>query len=385
MLDSSARITQPLTGAEYLESLRDRREVYVYGERVTDVTTHPAFRNTARSIARLYDALYDPVRREVITTPTDTGSDGVTHKFFRYPRTVEDCVGDLEAIAEWARLGYGWLGRSPDYKAAFLATLGANADFYHPYQDNARRWYREAQERVLYWNHAIIHPPVDRNRPPEEVSDVFMHVESERDDGIVVSGAKVVATGSALTHFNFIAHYGPIPVQKKEYALVCAVSMDTPGVKLICRPSYEMTAEVMGTPFDYPLSSRLDENDAIFIFDQVLVPWENVFVYGDTEKANNFFPQTGFIPASASTAASGSPSSSTSSAACSSRRWRRPAPRTSAASRPRSAKSSLGATSCGASPAPWPASPSPGKRARCCPTWTTRWPIDCSPPSATRV
>ena len=232
----------------------------------------------------------------MITTPTDTGSDGVTHKFFRYPRTVEDCVGDLEAIAEWARIGYGWLGRSPDYKAAFLATLGANADFYDPYQDNARRWYREAQERVLYWNHAIIHPPVDRNRPPEEVSDVFMHVEEERDDGIVVSGAKVVATGSALTHYNFIAHYGPIPIQKKEFAIVCAVSMDTPGVKLICRPSYEMTAEVMGSPFDYPLSSRLDENDSIFIFDKVLVPWENVFVYGDIEKANNFFPQTGFIP-----------------------------------------------------------------------------------------
>ena len=72
--------------------------------------------------------------------------------------------------------------------------------------------------------------------------------------------------------------------------------MDTPGVKLICRPSYEMTAEVMGSPFDYPLSSRLDENDSIFIFDKVLVPWENVFVYGDTDKANNFFPQTGFIP-----------------------------------------------------------------------------------------
>jgi len=296
MLESSARTTEPFTGDEYLESIRDGREVYVYGERVDDVTTHPAFRNTARSIARLYDALHDPERRKVITTPTDTGSDGVTHKFFRYPRTVEDCVGDLEAIAEWARIGYGWLGRSPDYKAAFLATLGANADFYDPYQDNARRWYREAQERVLYWNHAIIHPPVDRSRPPEEVSDVFMHVEEERDAGIVVSGAKVVATGSALTHYNFIAHYGPIPIQKKEYAIVCAVSMDTPGVKLICRPSYEMTAEVMGSPFDYPLSSRLDENDAVFILDRVLVPWENVFVYGDIEKANNFFPRTGFLP-----------------------------------------------------------------------------------------
>jgi 4-hydroxyphenylacetate 3-monooxygenase len=291
-----ATTPEPLTGAEYLESLHDGREVYVYGERVADVTSHPAFRNTARSVARLYDALHDPDRRDILTSETDTGSGGRTHKFFRVPRSAEDCVGDLGAIAEWARLSYGWLGRSPDYKAAFLGTLGANADFYEPYQDNARRWYAEAQERVLYWNHAIIHPPVDRNRPLDEVGDVLMHVEEERDDGLVVSGAKVVATGSALTHFNFIAHYGPVPVQKRAYALMCAVSMDTPGVKLICRPSYELTAAVTGTPFDYPLSSRLDENDAIFIFDRVLVPWENVFVYGDIEKANNFFPRTGFIP-----------------------------------------------------------------------------------------
>jgi 4-hydroxyphenylacetate 3-monooxygenase len=296
MLDSTAKTSAPLTGDEYLESLRDSREVYIYGERVKDVTTHPAFRNSARSIARLYNALHDDQYRDVLTTETDTGSGGRTHKFFRFARNADDCVGDLGAIAQWARLTYGWLGRSPDYKAAFLATLGANSDFYEPYQENAKRWYKEAQERVLYWNHAIIHPPVDRNRPPDEVGDVFMHVEQERDDGIVVSGAKVVATGSALTHFNFIAHYGPVPLQKKEFAIVCAVSMGTPGVKLICRPSYEMVAGVMGSPFDYPLSSRLDENDAIFIFDKVLVPWENVFVYGDIEKANNFFPFTGFIP-----------------------------------------------------------------------------------------
>ena len=92
MLDSPTRATRPFTGEEYLESIGDRREVYVYGERVEDVTTHPAFRNTARSIARLYDALHDETRRAVITTPTDTGSVGVTHRCFRVPRSVEDCV-----------------------------------------------------------------------------------------------------------------------------------------------------------------------------------------------------------------------------------------------------------------------------------------------------
>jgi 4-hydroxyphenylacetate 3-monooxygenase len=199
------------------------------------------------------------------------------------------------ALLCWARMTYGWMGRSPDYKASFLGTLGANADFYDPYQANARRWYRESQEKVLHWNHAIIHPPVDRNRPPDDVADVFVHVQDETDNGLIVSGAKVVATGSAITHLNFIAHYG-IPLRKRQYALICTIPMDSPGLKLICRPSYAMTAAVMGSPFDYPLSSRLDENDTMFVLDKVLVPWENVFVYGDLDKASAFFPMSGFLP-----------------------------------------------------------------------------------------
>ncbi|WP_326740965.1 4-hydroxyphenylacetate 3-hydroxylase family protein [Streptomyces sp. NBC_01022] len=292
--DSPARVTRPLTGDEYLESLSDGREIYLYGDRVKDVTKHPAFRNSALMTARLYNALHDPARRDVLTTRTDTGSDGYTHKFFRTPRSVQDLVEDREAIAEWARMTYGWMGRSPDYKAAFLGTLGANSEYYAPYQENAQRWYRESQEKVLFWNHAIIHPPVDRNRPAEEVKDVFVHVEKETDNGLIVSGAKVVATGSAITHFNFISHYG-LPLKDKKFALVATVPMDSPGLKLICRPSYAATAAVMGSPFDYPLSSRLDENDTIFVMDKVLIPWENVFLYGDVEKVNGFAPQSGFL------------------------------------------------------------------------------------------
>ncbi|MGH3518090.1 MAG: 4-hydroxyphenylacetate 3-hydroxylase N-terminal domain-containing protein, partial [Haloechinothrix sp.] len=204
---TAQRTTRPLTGEEYIESLRDGREIFIYGDKVDDVTTHPAFRNSARMTARLYDSLHDASKQDVVTAPTDTGSNGFTHPFFRTPHSREDLYADRNAIAEWARMTYGWLGRSPDYKAAFLGTLGANADFYEPYADNARRWYAESQEKVLYWNHAIINPPVDRDRDPDEVRDVFMHVEEERDDGLIVSGAKVVATGSAITHYNFIAHY----------------------------------------------------------------------------------------------------------------------------------------------------------------------------------
>jgi 4-hydroxyphenylacetate 3-monooxygenase len=123
-----------------------------------------------------------------------------------------------------------------------------------------------------------------------EVKDVFVHVDRETDAGPIVSGAKVVATGSALTLYNFISQYSTLPLQHEEFAVVFVLRMGTPGLKLICRPSYEMAAAVVGSPFDYPLSSRLDENDAIWVLDNVLIPWENVLIYRDLEKVSHFFP-----------------------------------------------------------------------------------------------
>ncbi|WP_017728833.1 4-hydroxyphenylacetate 3-hydroxylase N-terminal domain-containing protein [Halalkalibacterium ligniniphilum] len=288
------KLRKPLTGEEYLESLRDGREIWFQGDRVKDVTTHPAFRNAARSIARLYDALHEEETKNILTTETDTRSGSYTHKFFQTPKSPQDLIGGRDAIAMWAKLTYGQMGRTPDYKAAFLATLGSHTDFYAPYEDHAKYWYQEVQERNWFFNHAIVNPPIDRNKPAHESADVFIRVEEETDKGLVISGSKMVATGSALTHYNFVGHYG-VPIQKEEFAVVFIAPMNCPGVKLISRSSYEMTAAVMGSPFDYPLSSRFDENDAVLVFEKALIPWENVLVYRDIEKVNNFLPMSGFV------------------------------------------------------------------------------------------
>src|SRR6478736_5628218 len=99
--ESAASQTKPQTGDEFLESLRDGRAVYIYGERVKDVTTHPAFRNTARMAARLFDALHDPARKDKLLLPTDTDGKGKTHAFFKAPKTVEESIAGRDAIAEW--------------------------------------------------------------------------------------------------------------------------------------------------------------------------------------------------------------------------------------------------------------------------------------------
>src|SRR5581483_2466615 len=284
----STSTARPMTGEEYLDSLRDGREVWIYGERVDDVTTHPAFRNGARSVARLYDALHDPEQQGVLTVPTDTGSGGFTHPFFKAPMSSEDLFRGRDAIAAWQRLTYGWMGRSPDYKAAFLATYGPNADYYKPFEENARRWYREAQERVYFMNHTLVNPPVDRNKEIHEVDDIFIHAVKETDEGVVVRGAKMVATGSAYSKYNLVSGHGSTPIKKEEYALSFFAAMNAPGIKLICRPSYEYMGAVLGSPFDYPLSSRFDENDAVLVFEDALIPWENFLIYGNLEIASTY-------------------------------------------------------------------------------------------------
>ena len=231
--DVIADRTRPFTGAEYMQSLRDGREVYIDGERVQDVTTHPALRNSVRSIARLYDALHDPARRDVLTCPTDTGSGGYTHRFFRVPRSREDLRGAQAAIAEWSRMTYGWMGRTPDYKAAYSNTLGGNAEYYGPYAGNARTWYKRAQETMPFMNHAIVNPPIDRHKPAEQVKDVYVSVQKETDGGIIVSGAKVVATSAAITHYNFMGQSSKTATEDLDMSLMFIVPINAPGLKLI--------------------------------------------------------------------------------------------------------------------------------------------------------
>ena len=248
--DFRADKSRPLTGAEYIASLRDGREVYINGERVSDVTTHPAMRNSVRSLARLYDALHDEKTKDILTSSTDTGSGGYTHKYFRVARSAQDLVAQKEAIAHWARMSYGWMGRTADYKAALMNTLGANADWYGPFKDNALAWHKRAQENVLFMNHAIVNPPIDRHKPADAVKDVFVHITRETDAGIYVSGAKVVATSSALTHYNFLAQGSATVTEDPSLSVMFIVPMNAPGIKMFCRVSYEQAANTLGHPFD---------------------------------------------------------------------------------------------------------------------------------------
>lgn len=285
----------PPTGREHLERLRDERRVFIDGCRVRDVTEHESMRNAVRSIARLYDALHEPSTRDILCARSDTGAAHITHRSFRAARSRDDLMASRDAIACWSRLTYGWMGRTPDYKASLTTTFGPNADFYGPFALNAQRWYAKAQHELPYLAHAIANPPIDKHLPPEEIADVPVRVVRETDAGIVVSGAKVVATGAAMATHCFVGQTPNSASDDPAQAISFITEIANPGVTLICRSSYEQVAARNGSPFDRPLSARFDENDAILVFNEALIPWEDVLIHRDPQRVARFFPDSGFV------------------------------------------------------------------------------------------
>ncbi|MBT6275559.1 MAG: Pyoverdin chromophore biosynthetic protein pvcC [Chromatiales bacterium] len=298
--NSSNSPTKPVidelpTGADYLASLDDGREIWYDGERVKNVADHPAFANSARSVAQLYDALHAPSTRDELTGVDRLGIR--THHFFKPSFSVSDLIDSRAAIAVWQRMTYGWMGRTPDYKAAFMAQLAVGHSFYGEYASNGLAWYKKFAARCLFMNHVLVDPPVDRAKARGDVRDVYLTANRDDDRGIYVSGAKMVATGSAITHATFVAVNSGVAARMQadrdeDMALVFIADMNAPGLKLLSRPSYEAAAR---SPFDAPLAARFDENDAVVVFEDAFVPWENVLVYRDVERAKGFYAGSGFF------------------------------------------------------------------------------------------
>ena len=285
----------PFTGREYLDSLTTGGKSGFTANASSNVTEHPAFRNSARMIA---PDVRCPARSEAQGHPHHPDRVGRLYpsllsrpSFFRGAgRPARRHRGMAEAPP-----GDGW-GAPPTTRAASSARLGGNAPFYQRLRGKRQALVPQGPGTHLV-RQPRDHAPAGGSRPADcgRGTDVFVQVVKETDAGIYVTGAKVVATGSALTHYTFVAHVAQVPIADPRFAPVFIMPTGAPGVKLLCRVSNEYRAAALGSPFDYPLSSRLDENDAILILDNVFVPWEDVFIHSDLEQANKFNVGSGFL------------------------------------------------------------------------------------------
>jgi 4-hydroxyphenylacetate 3-monooxygenase len=281
------------TGAEYIESLRDGREVYIHGEKVADVTTHPAFRNAVASAAYLYDFQSLPENRDKLTFVSPCGQR--VSRSWQLPTSYPELVDRREALTLWAETHFGFFGRSPDHVASCLAGMYMGIDQFEAFNScraaALRDYFHFARDHDLFLTYSIINPQADRSKIASEQPDGFhaARVCDQDSHGIIVEGSKMLATSAILANEILVTSIQPLAPADVPYAFSFAVPMNTPGLKILPRKSYEWSANSM---FDNPLASRFDENDAVLYFDAVTVPWERVFIAGDVAMCQRQFHAT---------------------------------------------------------------------------------------------
>lgn len=281
------------SGAEHLKSLQDGRTVFLEGERVEDVTAHPAFRNAVRSAAGLYDFQARPENLELMTYQLE-GSDRRVNRAWQAPRSYEDLVTRRKALTAWAECSFGFLGRSPDHVASALLGQSLGAEVFRRHGEARAKalldYVDYARRGDLFLTYVIINPQANRSKDwGEQDADLVARVVDEDAEGITVRGAKMLGTSSIMANEVFVANLQPLKPDEQDLAISFAVPMNTKGLKVLSRRSYEAAA---ASVFDNPLSSRFDENDALMYFDDVKVPWERVFVYRDPDVCRAQFHDT---------------------------------------------------------------------------------------------
>ena len=286
------------TGAEYVQRLQERHpEVYLRGERIDDVTTYPSLRNGGATMAKLYDMQHDAEFRDDMTYVSPSSGESVGTSFI-IPKSIGDLEHRHRMMAHWAKASFGMMGRTPDFLNVSLMAMAQAGDYFAQnrpeFKDNIQNYYEYVRENDLVLTHTLVNLQRTRSTtttPLVDTTGVALAVTKETDDGLIVNGARVLATLGPLSDeiavYPARSHRLPDGSEGR-YSFAFAIPSDTKGLRYLCRESYDLER----SNFDHPLGSRFEEMDAIVFFDNVLVPWDRVFLYGDPDLCNNMAMST---------------------------------------------------------------------------------------------
>ena len=276
-----------MTGERFIESLRGGREVWLDGEKVQDVTTHPALTGMVHELARIYDLQQSAEFGEQMTfVSPETGNR--CSLSWQLPASPEDLKRKRRNSEIWNEQSWGQLGRSPDILAPHIITLynsrEALAAVKNPHCDfgeNITNYHRFCLENDLFLTHALGDPQVDRSEQPQNEQravleeDIALHVVEETNEGVIVHGAKQLATAAPISHETYVSLSATF-VRRADPRFVLAFSIPTnsPGLKILCR---EPVSQFPGS-YGHPLGALYDEQDSMLFFNNVLVPWDRLFM-----------------------------------------------------------------------------------------------------------
>ena len=284
-----------ITGKQYIDRIDQlKTDIWIDGKPITGkISEHAAFKGIMKSQAALYDMQHDTELKDVMTHPSPLTSEPIGVSYIQ-PKTKEDLVKKRIMVQHWAKSNHGLMGRSPDYMNTTLMAFASSANLLNEkkncFPDNIRLFYEYAREQDLSMTHTFIDPQV--NRAPiyieESEEPIAAKVMDRNEEGIIVKGARLLATQGGITDEILVISSGGVVEEEKGFAF--SIPSNTKGLKFICRESF-----VGGdSTFNYPLSSRYEEMDSIVVFDNVLVPWERVFYYDNIAVSNSFMKTSSF-------------------------------------------------------------------------------------------
>jgi len=266
------------TGAEFLKGLRGPREVWVDGERVSDVVSHPKLCGAAHALAEIYDLQHVEAATCLMPDPETGEAIPVSHMI---PKSRADLAKRAKALRAVAEYSVGLMGRTPDYMNVTYAGFAGRPDEWGAHGNEAGAERLVAYQKFLRRNdisltHTIVQPTVDKamGDAPVAGNEQALRKVGETEHGIVVRGARVLATLAPFADEIAVYPALPLPQGSDAYAVSFCIPMGTPGLKFLCRDS----VSTAGSRFDHPLSSRFDEQDAFVIFDDVEVPRDRLFI-----------------------------------------------------------------------------------------------------------
>lgn len=286
-----------ITGDNYINRIDELdTTIWIEGKPMSGkISDHPAFKGVMNSQAALYDLQHDESLVDVMTYQSPTTGDRVGMSYLQ-PKTRDELVKRRTMIQEWAKSTNGMMGRSPDYMNTVLMAFASSVGFLkgkeNCFPENIKKFYEYAREHDISMTHTFINPQVNREQFYFEDSDepIAAKVVDRNDEGIVVKGARLLATQGGITDEIVVFSAGGI--QDKANGFAFSIPSNSKGLRFICRESF-----VGGdSTFNYPLSSRFEEMDTIVVFDNVLVPWDRVFYFDNIEVSNSFMVQSSFLP-----------------------------------------------------------------------------------------
>jgi 4-hydroxyphenylacetate 3-monooxygenase len=286
------------SGRDFIRRLDSTPRVIWYGDqKITgSVSQHPAFKGVAKSIAALYDMQLKHELKDLMTYESPTTHELVGTSFMQ-PKTKGDLAKRTAAMKAWADFSGGMMGRTADYLNSAIMAMAAAKEFFgdgdKDFASNISRYYEYIRENDLILTHTLINPQTNRSVGPSKQADPFIaaRVAEKTSEGVVIRGARMLAT---LPFADEIMVFPSTVIRSGQddvpYSIAFAIPASTKGLTFICRESF--AAE---SAYDHPLASRFDEQDAVVVFDDVVVPWERVFILEDPEKANRVNDATSAI------------------------------------------------------------------------------------------